>query len=180
MDEWAMWSMGMRLDSLVLGFDPNLASMIEAGKWVVLYGANDIKWISKFTHCIREVSSKLGILIEIVYLGKNREIMSLISINSPRSYSHGIYKIWYFWTRLESLIVSRYQKFTTTSDNAMDPIIQEVNKLLSYASVESWACLSIPSSDLMIHGLGDTMLKGFMEYEEWKQNIHTKEFAKFF
>ncbi|CAM8897660.1 unnamed protein product [Rhodiola kirilowii] len=178
--ERAMWSMGMRLDSLVLGFDPNLASMIEAGKWVVLYGANDIKWISKFTHCIREVSSKLGILIEIVYLGKNREIMSLISINSPRSYSHGIYKIWYFWTRLESLIVSRYQKFTTTSDNAMDPIIQEVNKLLSYASVESWACLSIPSSDLMIHGLGDTMLKGFMEYEEWKQNIHTKEFAKFF
>ncbi|CAM8891651.1 unnamed protein product [Rhodiola kirilowii] len=180
--ERAMWSMGMRLDSLVLGFDPNVASMIEAGKWVVLYGGNDIEWIPKFTNCIREVSSKLGILIEIVYVGNNREIMSLISTNLPQSYSPGIYKIWYFWTRLESLIVSRYQSFTTASDtaSATDTIIQEVKKLLSYASVESWACLSIPSSDLMIHGLGDTMLKGFMEHEEWKQNIHTKEFAKFF
>ncbi|CAM8894615.1 unnamed protein product [Rhodiola kirilowii] len=178
--ERAMWSMGMRLDSLVLGFDPNVASMIEAGKWVVLYGGNDIKWIPKFTNCIGEVSSKLGILIEIIYVGKDREIMSLISTNSPQSYSPGIYKIWYFWTRLESLIVSRYQTFTTASDTTTDTIIQEVKKLLSYASVESWACLSIPSSDLMIHGLGDTMLKGFMEYEEWKQNIHTKEFPKFF
>ncbi|CAM8891649.1 unnamed protein product [Rhodiola kirilowii] len=176
-----MWSTRMRLNSLpVLGFDQNIPFMIAAGNWVVLYGGNDINWIPKFTNCIREVSSKLGILIKTVYVGQNREIMSLISTNSPRSYSPDLDKIWYFWIRLESLIVSRYQTFTTASDNAMDPIIQEVKKFLSYASVESWACLILPSSDFMIHSLGDTMLKGFMEYEEWKQNIHTREFAMFF
>uniref|UniRef100_A0A7N0T164 Uncharacterized protein n=1 Tax=Kalanchoe fedtschenkoi TaxID=63787 RepID=A0A7N0T164_KALFE len=51
---------------------------------------------------------------------------------------------------------AKYQSFSAR-DSGTDPILGDVKKLLSYKSAESWACLRTPSSDSMVHGLGDVM-----------------------
>uniref|UniRef100_A0A7N0SVT8 Sieve element occlusion C-terminal domain-containing protein n=1 Tax=Kalanchoe fedtschenkoi TaxID=63787 RepID=A0A7N0SVT8_KALFE len=185
--ERALWTTEtMRLDSLVLSFDPDLSSMLEAQKWIILYGGGDAEWIQEFIARVHEVTTvKSDISTELIYVGNNteseqiRRIKDVISTISPRSHSLSLRKIRYFWTRLESLLISLSQTFSA-SGHTMDPFIQEVKKLLSYATAESWACLITPSSDLMIHGFGDTMLQAFTEYEAWKHHLHTHDFTKFF
>uniref|UniRef100_A0A7N0RBI4 Sieve element occlusion C-terminal domain-containing protein n=1 Tax=Kalanchoe fedtschenkoi TaxID=63787 RepID=A0A7N0RBI4_KALFE len=185
--ERALWmTEATRLGSLVLSFDPDLSSMLEAQKWVLLYGGGDAEWIQEFIARVHEVTTvKSDIYIELIYVGNNTEseqiqrIKNVISAVSPQSHSLILRKIRYFWTRLESLLISLSQTFSA-SDHTLDPFIQEVKKLLSYASANSWACLITPSSDLMIHSHGDAMLQAFTEYEVWKHHLHTQDFTKFF
>lgn len=50
-----------------------------------------------------------------------------------------------------------------------------------YASAESWACLIMPSSGMIIHGHGVIMLQGFTDYDEtWKSQLGTKKFENVF
>uniref|UniRef100_A0A7N0V9M6 Sieve element occlusion C-terminal domain-containing protein n=1 Tax=Kalanchoe fedtschenkoi TaxID=63787 RepID=A0A7N0V9M6_KALFE len=161
-----------RLDSLVFNFDPNMSRMLEDGKWVILHGGNDVEWSRKFTTQVRKVLSDACILVEMIYVGKNIEL-------DPHSYSLDLRRVCYFWTRLESILISRYQSFSA-GDSGMDPILGEVKKMLSYQFAETWACLRTPSSDSMVHGLGDVMLQGFIEFEMWERDVQTKEFAKEF
>uniref|UniRef100_A0A7N0T0U2 Sieve element occlusion C-terminal domain-containing protein n=1 Tax=Kalanchoe fedtschenkoi TaxID=63787 RepID=A0A7N0T0U2_KALFE len=171
--ERSLWnSAEARLDSLVFDFDPNITRMLEDGKWVILYGGNDIEWSRKFTTQVRKVLSDACILAEMIYVG---EIIKL----DPQSYSLDLRKVCYFWTRLESILISRYQSFSA-GDSGTDPILGEVKKLLSYKSAETWACLKTPSSDSMVHGLWDVMLQGFMKFEMQERDVHMKEFSKKF
>uniref|UniRef100_A0A7N0TVQ0 Sieve element occlusion C-terminal domain-containing protein n=1 Tax=Kalanchoe fedtschenkoi TaxID=63787 RepID=A0A7N0TVQ0_KALFE len=171
--ERTLWnSAETRLDSLVFDFDPNMSRMVEDGKWVILYGGNDVEWSRKFTTQVRKVLSVACILVEMIYVEENREL-------EPQSYSLYLRKVRYFWTRLESLLISRYQSFSV-GDSGTDPILGEVKKMLSYKFAETWACIRTPSSDSMVHGLGDVMLQGFIEFEMWEQDVQTKEFAKEF
>uniref|UniRef100_A0A7N0T1L1 Sieve element occlusion C-terminal domain-containing protein n=1 Tax=Kalanchoe fedtschenkoi TaxID=63787 RepID=A0A7N0T1L1_KALFE len=171
--ERTLWnSAEARLDSLVFDFDPNLSRMLEDGKWVILYGGNDVEWSRKLTTQMRKLLSDACILVEMIYVGENREL-------EPQSYSLDLRKVFYFWTRLESILISRYQSFSA-GDSGTDPILGEVKKLLSYKSAETWACLKTPSSDSMVHGLGDVMLQGFMKSEMQERYVQTNEFAKEF
>ncbi|KAL9677864.1 hypothetical protein QQ045_015700 [Rhodiola kirilowii] len=185
MRERTLWVAEMRLSTIVLDFDTNISSMMEASKWIVLYGGIDVEWIRKFITCIRKISDDAGTSFEMIYVGKNAasenigEVISSMCVDMPQIYSPDSKKIWYFWTRLESLLISRYQTVSEIH-HTIDPIIREVKNLLSYASAESWACLITPSSDMIIHDLGDTMLQGFMEFKLWKQHLHSKDFSKIF
>ncbi|KAL9679078.1 hypothetical protein QQ045_016932 [Rhodiola kirilowii] len=186
MRERTLWAAETRLSSIVLDFDTKISSMVEDSKWpIVLYGGYDVEWIRKFITCIRKISVDSGTSIEMIYVGKNaaseniREVISSMCVDMPQIYSPDSKKIWYFWKRLESLLISRYQMFGE-AHHTIDPIIKEVKKFLSYASTESWACLITPSSDMIIHDLGDTMLQGFMEFKLWKQHLHSKDFSKIF
>uniref|UniRef100_A0A7N0TUH9 Sieve element occlusion C-terminal domain-containing protein n=1 Tax=Kalanchoe fedtschenkoi TaxID=63787 RepID=A0A7N0TUH9_KALFE len=171
--EQPLWnSAGTRLDSLVFDFDPNITRMHEDGKWVILYGGKDVDWSRKFTTQVHKVLSDARILAEMIYVGENIEL-------DPQSNSLDLRKVGYFWTRLESILISRYQSFSAR-DSGTDPILGEVKKLLSYKSAETWACLRTPSSDSMVHGLGDVMLQGFMKFEMRERDVQTKEFAKEF
>uniref|UniRef100_A0A7N0ZXE5 Uncharacterized protein n=1 Tax=Kalanchoe fedtschenkoi TaxID=63787 RepID=A0A7N0ZXE5_KALFE len=171
--ERTLWnSAEARLYSLVFDFDPNLSRMLEDGKWVILYGGNNVEWSRKFTTQVRKVLSDACILAEMIYIGENIEL-------DPHSYSLDLRRVCYFWTRLESILISRYQSFSA-GDSGTDPILGEVKKLLSYKSAETWACLRTPSSDSMVHGLGDIMLQGFMKFEMRERDVQTKEFAKEF
>uniref|UniRef100_A0A7N0TU20 Protein SIEVE ELEMENT OCCLUSION B-like n=1 Tax=Kalanchoe fedtschenkoi TaxID=63787 RepID=A0A7N0TU20_KALFE len=171
--ERTLWnSAETRLDSLVFDFDPNISRMHEDGKWVILYGGNDIEWSRKFTTQVRKVLSDSCILAEMIYIGENREL-------DPQSYSLDLRKVGYFWTRLESLLISRYQSFSAR-DSDTDPILGGVKKLLSYKFADTWACLRTASSDSMVHGLGDVMLQGFMKFEMRQRDVQTKEFVKEF
>ncbi|CAM8957988.1 unnamed protein product [Rhodiola kirilowii] len=185
MRERTLWAAETRLSSIVLDFDTKISSMLKASKWIVLYGGIDVEWIRKFITCIREISVDSGTSFEMIYVGKNaaseniREVISSMCVDMPQIYSPDSKKIGYFWTRLESLLISRYQSVSEIQ-HTMDPIIREVKNLLSYASAESWACLITPSSDMIIHDLGGTMLQGFMEFKLWKQHLHSKDFSKIF
>uniref|UniRef100_A0A7N0T0U9 Sieve element occlusion C-terminal domain-containing protein n=1 Tax=Kalanchoe fedtschenkoi TaxID=63787 RepID=A0A7N0T0U9_KALFE len=171
--ERTLWnSAETRLDSQVFDFDPNITRMLEDGKWVILYGGNDFEWSRKFTTQVRKVLSDACILAEMIYVGENIKL-------DPQSYSLDLRKVCYFWSRLESLLISRYRSFSA-GDIGTDPILGEVKKLLSYKYAETWACLRTPSSDSMVHGLGDVMLQGFIEFEMWERDVQPKEFAKEF
>uniref|UniRef100_A0A7N0ZR48 Uncharacterized protein n=1 Tax=Kalanchoe fedtschenkoi TaxID=63787 RepID=A0A7N0ZR48_KALFE len=171
--ERTLWnSAETRLDSLIFDFDPNMSRMLEDGKWVILYGGSDIEWSRKFTIQVRKVLSDACILTEMIYVGENREL-------DPQSYSLDLRKVGYFWTRLESILISRYQSISAR-DSGTDSILGEVKKLLSYKFAETWACLRTSSSDSMVHGLGDVMLQGFIKFEMWERDIQTNEFAKEF
>uniref|UniRef100_A0A7N0U4K7 Sieve element occlusion C-terminal domain-containing protein n=1 Tax=Kalanchoe fedtschenkoi TaxID=63787 RepID=A0A7N0U4K7_KALFE len=181
--ERSLWAGEARLDSLVMGFDPRVSNMLGGGKWVILCGGNDTEWIRDFVVGVQEAATDLSISIEMIIIGRttdNEQIDKIMYSKSPVTpdyyYPHSR-KTWYLWTRLESLLISMHQRFVAR-DYSMDPSFQEVKKLLSYASAESWACLITPSSDVMIHGLGDTMLQAFTEYKTWKQHLHTKDFPK--
>uniref|UniRef100_A0A7N0T160 Sieve element occlusion C-terminal domain-containing protein n=1 Tax=Kalanchoe fedtschenkoi TaxID=63787 RepID=A0A7N0T160_KALFE len=166
--ERTLWdSAETRLDSLVFDFDPNITRMLEDEKWVILYGGNDFEWSRKFTTQVRKVLSDACILVEMIYVGENIKL-------DPQTYSLDLRKVCYFWTRLESILISRYQSFSAR-DSGTDPILGEVKKLLSYKSAETWACLRTPSSDSMVHGLGDVMLHGFMKFEMRERDVQTKE-----
>uniref|UniRef100_A0A7N0ZWG8 Sieve element occlusion C-terminal domain-containing protein n=1 Tax=Kalanchoe fedtschenkoi TaxID=63787 RepID=A0A7N0ZWG8_KALFE len=166
--ERTLWnSTEARLVSLVFDFDPNLSRMLEDEKWVILYGGNDIEWSRKFTTQVRKVLSDACILAEMIYIGENIEL-------DPHSYSLDLRRVCYFWTRLESILISRYQSFSA-GDSGMDSILGEVKKMLSYKFAKTWACLRTPSSDSMVHGLGDVMLQGFIEFEMWERDVQTKE-----
>uniref|UniRef100_A0A7N0VHM9 Sieve element occlusion C-terminal domain-containing protein n=1 Tax=Kalanchoe fedtschenkoi TaxID=63787 RepID=A0A7N0VHM9_KALFE len=182
--ERSLWAGEARLGSLVMGFDPRVSNMLGGGKWVILCGGNDTEWIRDFVVVVQEAASDLSISIEMIIIGRtadNEQIDKIIYSKSPVTpdyyYPHSR-KTWHLWTRLESLLISMHQRFIAR-DYSTDPSFQEVKKLLSYASAESWACLITPSSDVMIHGLGDTMLQAFTEYKTWKKHLHTKDFTKF-
>uniref|UniRef100_A0A7N0T163 Uncharacterized protein n=1 Tax=Kalanchoe fedtschenkoi TaxID=63787 RepID=A0A7N0T163_KALFE len=56
--ERTLWySPETRLESLVFDFDPNISRMPEDGKWVILYGGNNVEWSRKFTTQVRKVLS---------------------------------------------------------------------------------------------------------------------------
>uniref|UniRef100_A0A7N0RAT7 Sieve element occlusion C-terminal domain-containing protein n=1 Tax=Kalanchoe fedtschenkoi TaxID=63787 RepID=A0A7N0RAT7_KALFE len=118
--ERALWTTeATRLGSLVLSFDPDLSSMLEAHKWVILYGGGDPKWIQEFIDRVHEVTIvESDISIELIYAGNNTEseqiqrIKNVISAVSPQSHSLSLRKIRYFWTRLESLLISLSQTFS--------------------------------------------------------------------
>uniref|UniRef100_A0A7N0TNC6 Protein SIEVE ELEMENT OCCLUSION B-like n=1 Tax=Kalanchoe fedtschenkoi TaxID=63787 RepID=A0A7N0TNC6_KALFE len=183
--ERSLWASEARLDSLVMGFDPRVSNMLGGGKWVILCGGNDTEWIRDFVVGVQEAATDLSISVEMIIIGRttdNEQIDKIMYSKSPVTpdyyYPHSR-KTWYLWTRLESLLISMHQRLVAR-DYSTDPSIQqEVKKLLSYASAESWACLITPSSDVMIHGLGKAMLQAFTKYETWKQHLHTKDFTKF-
>uniref|UniRef100_A0A7N0U4N6 Sieve element occlusion C-terminal domain-containing protein n=1 Tax=Kalanchoe fedtschenkoi TaxID=63787 RepID=A0A7N0U4N6_KALFE len=183
--ERSLWAGEARLDILVMGFDPRVSNMLGGGNWVILCGGNDTDWIRDFVVGVQEAATDLNISIEMIIIGRttdNEQIDKIMYSKSPVTpdyYDPHSRKTWYLWTRLESLLISMHKRFFAR-DYSMDPSFQEVKKLLSYASAESWACLITPSSDVMIHGLGDIMLQAFTEYETWKQQLHTKDFTKFF
>uniref|UniRef100_A0A7N0T0T0 Sieve element occlusion C-terminal domain-containing protein n=1 Tax=Kalanchoe fedtschenkoi TaxID=63787 RepID=A0A7N0T0T0_KALFE len=171
--ERTLWnSAEAKLVSLVFDFDPNISRMPKDGKWVILYGGNDVDWSRKFTTQVRKILSDACILAQMIYVGENIEL-------DPQSYSLDLRKVCYFWTRLESILISRYQSLRA-GDSGTDPILGDVKKLLSYKSAETWGCLRTPSSDSMVHGLGDVLLQGFMKFEMRERDVQTKEFAKEF
>ncbi|XP_019156599.1 PREDICTED: uncharacterized protein LOC109153217 [Ipomoea nil] len=162
---------------------------IREEKYIFLYGGNNIKWIREFLSKSREVASKIQMNFELAYIGKNKMIRGIINkermSHCPLRDSYGV---WWFWTRLRSMFLSRIQYLEMTNhlvkENNNDEILQGLKKLLSYesmnATTEGWALLS-KGSEVVVCGHGSKMLQAMNDYEIWKENIDaTKSFGQAF
>ncbi|KAG7985758.1 hypothetical protein I3843_03G043600 [Carya illinoinensis] len=172
--EEALWrDETWRLELLVDGIDQTTLNWVKDGKYIFLYGGDDIEWIRKFTNAARAVSVAAHIPIEMVYVGKGskrekvRRAIATITVEKLSTCWQDLTMIWFFWTRLESMLFSKIQ---LGKADDIDPMMQEIKKLLTYDREGGWAVLSKGSS-VVVNGHGNTMLPTLLEYDSWKQNV---------
>nr|GMD93567.1 protein SIEVE ELEMENT OCCLUSION B-like [Ipomoea batatas] len=161
---------------------------IQEEKYIFLYGGNDMKWVQEFTSKVREVGSKTQLNIELVYVGRNKKIRRIID-EKRMSHSplHNSTRVWWFWTRLQSMFLSRIHYLEVTNcpvkEYNNDEILQGLKKLLAYEStnttIEGWALLS-KGAKVVVCGHGTKMLGVLNEFQIWKENITPKGFGQAF
>jgi hypothetical protein len=139
-----------------------------------MYGGDDIEWIRKFTYSVRRVATAERIPLEMFYVGKSserdqvRRIIRIITLEKLSSCWQDPEMVWFFWTRLESMLFSKIQ--LDKADDHQDPVMQGIKRLLSYDKEGGWAVLSKGSS-IVVNGHGDTVLTTLAEYDMWKDSV---------
>ncbi|KAA8529235.1 hypothetical protein F0562_033966 [Nyssa sinensis] len=168
-----------RLELLVDGIDQTILNWIRDGKYIFLYGGEDIEWIRKFTTTARSVAQASRIPLEMIYVGKSskkeqvRRVIASIMVEKLSHCWEDLTMIWFFWTRLESMLFSKIQ-LGRADDH--DPMLREIKKLLSYdKETGGWALLSKGSS-VLINGHGTTVFPTLSEYDIWKEHVTVKGF----
>ncbi|KAI8541390.1 hypothetical protein RHMOL_Rhmol08G0056600 [Rhododendron molle] len=170
-----------KLELLVNGIDQTVLNWIRDEKYIFVYGGDDIEWIRRFTTAARSVAQSARIPLEMVYVGKSskkeqiRKIITTIT-NEKLSHTWQDLMIWFFWTRLESMLFSKIQ---LGKIDDQDPMMQEIKKLLSYDKSGGWAVLSRGSA-VVVNGHGTKVTPTLLEYDLWKENIATKGFDRSF
>ncbi|XP_011013170.1 PREDICTED: uncharacterized protein LOC105117262 [Populus euphratica] len=167
-----------RLELLVDGIDPVILNWIKEGKYIFLYGGDDDEWVRKFTNTARTVALAARIPLEMVYVGKSskrekiRQVIATITAEKLSSVWPDLTMIWFFWTRLESMLYSRIQ-LGKVDDH--DPMMQEIKKLLSYDREGGWAVLS-NGSNVVATGHRTSVLQTLLEYDLWKELVPVEGF----
>lgn len=141
-----------------------------------MYGGDDIEWIRKFTTTAQQVAAAAQIPLEMVYIGKStkreqvRRAIATITVEKLSYCWEDLTMVWFFWTRLESMLLSKIQ-LGKADDH--DIIMQEIKKLLSYDKAGGWAVLANGSS-VVVNGHGATVLPALLEYDLWKEHVPVK------
>ncbi|KAJ6775845.1 PROTEIN SIEVE ELEMENT OCCLUSION B-LIKE [Salix koriyanagi] len=167
-----------RLELLVDGIDPVILNWIKEGKYIFMYGGDDIEWVRKFTKNARSVAQAAHVPLEMVYVGKSskrdkiQRVMDIIVAEKLSYMWPDLTMIWFFWTRLESMLYSKIQ-LGKLDDH--DPMMHEIKKLLSYDREGGWAVLS-NGSNVVINGHSTTVLQALIEYDLWKDQVPDKGF----
>lgn len=172
--EQALWrEETWRLELVVNGIDPIVLEWIREDTYVVLYGADDIEWVQKFTTQARKISQHIGVEMKMIYVGKSnkREVVRKVSnaIKKQNLTSHlwdDEAQVWFFWTRLECMLFS---KMELGSMDEQDPVLREIKKLISYDKTGSWALFS-KGSMITMTGYGPTVLSALEAYEAWEMD----------
>ncbi|KAF3456890.1 hypothetical protein FNV43_RR01544 [Rhamnella rubrinervis] len=146
---------------VVDNIDPVIQTWIKEEKYIFFYGGNDNEWIQQFTKKANAFANDpiikdSKIKIELFCIGKT----------GKGGEDHGI--IAKFWSGIESLFFTKVHK-------QVDPVTQEIQKLLSYKNESGWAVLS-KGSTVVTAGHGLTMLKVFDDFEKWKEVVREKGF----
>ncbi|KAL6325473.1 hypothetical protein AAG906_023318 [Vitis piasezkii] len=151
---------------------------IKEGKFIYLYGGTDMEWIRKFTTTARAVASAARIPLEMVYVGQSkkreqvRKCTTAITVEKLSYCWQDLTMVWFFWTRLESMMFSKIQLGSTVD---VDPMLREIKKLISYDKEGGWAVLS-NGSFVFVNGHSSTVLLTFTEYNAWKDDVPPKGF----
>ncbi|XP_058227605.1 protein SIEVE ELEMENT OCCLUSION B-like [Rhododendron vialii] len=170
-----------KLELLVNGIDQTVLNWIRDEKYIFVYGGDDIEWIRRFTTTARSVAQSARIPLEMVYVGKSskkeqvRKIVATIT-NEKLSHTWQDLMIWFFWTRLESMLFSKIQLGRLDDQ---DPMMQEIKKLLSYDKSGGWAVLS-RGAEVVVNGHGTKVMPTLLEYDLWKEHVATKGFDRSF
>ncbi|GMP29474.1 hypothetical protein CsSME_00004563 [Camellia sinensis var. sinensis] len=181
--EEALWrEETWKIELLVNGIDQTILNWVRDGKYIFLYGGDDLEWIRRFTTRATAVARDARILLEMVYVGnssKREQVRRVIQTvnNDKMGVAWQEPMIWFFWTRLESMLFSKIQLGRVDD---YDPMMQEIKKLLSYDKSGGWAVLC-RGSEVVVNGHGTTVLPTLVEYEDiWKINVPTNGFDKLF
>lgn len=147
-----------------------------------MYGGDDIEWIRKFTREAHAVARALQVAVEMVYVGRShnkelvRRVTDAIVVEQLSHCWQEQTMIWYFWTRIESMIYSKFQ-LNKVHDHG-DVILQEIQRLHSHdKSHGGWAILA-KGSHIVVHGHGKIALVTLQELEMWKQKATQEGFDK--
>lgn len=179
--EEALWkSETWRLELLVDGIDPDMLDWVAQGKYICLYGGEDIDWIRRFTSTTKAVAQAAQIGLNMVYVGKHnskdrtsRNITTILTDRLSNAWTDLTF-IWYFWTRLESMFYSKMQHGKTIEN---DQIAQEVLTMLTFDSSDhGWALFCI-GSDVIAKAKGDTLLTSLDEFPTWEEDAKVKGFV---
>ncbi|XVE84075.1 hypothetical protein DITRI_Ditri16bG0139900 [Diplodiscus trichospermus] len=177
--EEALWrEETWRLELLVDGIDPMILNWIKEGKYMFLYGGDDIEWARRFVAAARSVAAASGVPLELVYVGKSsnrdkvRKVTGIITVEKLGYAWQDQAMVWFFWTRLESMLFSKIQLGRADDQ---DPMMQQIKKLLSYDRAGGWAVLS-KGSNIVVNGHSTTVLPALGGYDEWKANVVEKGF----
>ncbi|XP_052197896.1 protein SIEVE ELEMENT OCCLUSION B-like isoform X6 [Diospyros lotus] len=170
-----------RLELLVDGIDQTILDWIKEGKYVFMYGGDDIEWIRRFTTRAKAVAKTVGIPLEMVYVGKShkkepvRRVTTIIEAENL-SYAWQELMVWFFWTRLESMLFSKIQLGKVDEH---DQMMQEIKKLLSYDKSGGWAVLS-RGSEVVVNGHFTTMMSTVVDFDKWKDRVELDGFPTSF
>nr|XP_043635173.1 protein SIEVE ELEMENT OCCLUSION B-like [Erigeron canadensis] len=177
--EEALWrDETWRLELLVSGMDPTILNWIKDDKYIFLYGGDDIEWIRKFTRNARAMASAARIPLEMAYVGRSkkresvRRAIAAINVEKLSYCWQETTLIWFFWTRIESMLFSKIQ--LKRADD-QDLIMLQIKKLLSYDKDGSWALLC-KGSQILTNGHGSTMLQTPTDFDLWKEHIPNRGF----
>ncbi|XP_054805801.1 protein SIEVE ELEMENT OCCLUSION B-like isoform X2 [Prosopis cineraria] len=151
---------------------------ISEGKYVCLYGGENLEWIRKLTRNAYAMAETLQVPLEMIYMGrsnpgekveKNKE--AIISENISHALED-LTLIWYFWVRVESMWHSKLQQGKTVDS---DPIMQEVMTIVSFdrSGDEGWAVMG-RGTEKMVKAQGEIFLKCVSEYQKWKHKAKEK------
>ncbi|KAG2273373.1 hypothetical protein Bca4012_086077 [Brassica carinata] len=177
------------LEFLIDGTDPHSLNQLVEGKYICLYGGEDMQWIRNFTSLWRSVAKAANIPLEMVYVGKRnpkKGIQPIINTIREDNLSHtlpDLFQIWFFWTRIESMWESKQRMLKAHGtkgfkEEEKDLVLQEIVAMLGYGGEgDGWGLVS-RTSDLMVRAKGNLFSKGLAEYNEWEVNIPTHGFLK--
>ncbi|KAF4404214.1 hypothetical protein G4B88_014670 [Cannabis sativa] len=151
------------IGSLVKRIDPIIETWVKEEKYIFFYGGKDKDLIETFTKKVTALASnpfikEAKINIKFFCVGKT----------TKGEEDHGNI-LGRFWGGIESLF------FTKDHNKDVDPVTQEIQKLLSYKNESAWAILS-KGSAVVTSGHGSTILKVVEEFEQWKEVIKVKGF----
>ncbi|XP_077229372.1 protein SIEVE ELEMENT OCCLUSION B-like [Tasmannia lanceolata] len=173
--EEALWKEETwRMEFLVDEIDPLILTWVKEGRYICLYGGEDIEWIKKFTTAMRHVIQEVRIPLEMVYVGKSnprervKKAISLISNEKLSGFWQDPVMIWFFWVRLESMWYSKMQHGRTIEN---DPIMQEIMSMLSFdGSDEGWVVISRGSTEIL-KAHGKKITECLLQFDKWKANV---------
>lgn len=167
-----------RLELLVNGIDVSLLYWIRSERYIILYGGFDLQAISDFTVTARRIIHQLDIPLEMVYVGTStkspQELGPLINNirNQRLSNCWEEEMMWFFWTRVESMLLSKIQ---VEAKDEQDPVMQELEKLLMYDRMGTWALFS-KGSEVMLTGRVPALIHLLQKFDEWKGNVGHSDF----
>ncbi|KAL1804509.1 hypothetical protein DCAR_0936160 [Daucus carota subsp. sativus] len=169
------WKIELLADSI----EPLIFNWINEGKYICLYGGEDIDWIRKFTTTAQAVARAANIQLEMLYVGKSNprdKIRKNNSVIVAENLSHvlpDLTLIWFFWIRLESMWHSKVQHGKSVEN---DQIMQEIMMMLSFdGSDQGWAVISRGTGD-MAKGKGEMFLMSLTQFDQWKDQIDQRGF----
>ncbi|KAG8388521.1 hypothetical protein BUALT_Bualt02G0134200 [Buddleja alternifolia] len=178
-----------RLELVVDAIDPSILTWINEEKVICLYGGEDVKWIREFIIATRNVANDAEIELEMVYIGKNtnkertKKINEMLTSEGLSICWNDLASVWFFWTRLESMMYSKIQHGATleTTTLAGDHVFAEVLTMLTFAgSDRGWALFCKGSglrSGEMARANGDAMLNGLVDFGTWANDATRKGFV---
>ncbi|CAL8994110.1 unnamed protein product [Prunus brigantina] len=176
------WRMELLADSL----DQNLINWIAEGKYICLYGGEDMEWIRNFTRAAKKVAAESGIQLELLYVGKSKPkekvVKNIMTTIQFEKLSHTLEwnLIWFFWVRLESMWQSRGQQLQTealrsgrlTDSLKSDAVMQGIISMLSFGSSDrGWAVIGTGSAG-MSKANGEHMFRSLNEFNLWNRRVN--------
>ncbi|XP_074318130.1 protein SIEVE ELEMENT OCCLUSION B-like [Silene latifolia] len=162
-----------RLELLVDNIDPKVQEWIRNGKYIFLYGGDDIDWIRRFTKQARSVAQAFKIQLELLYVGRSQNTELVQKVNAMirvKQLSHCWEDpdwVWFFWTRIESMIHSKVK--LEKINHHGDIILQEIQRLHSHDKTNAGWALLAKGSTILVHGPGKIALTALEEKDQWTE-----------